>query len=124
MKRIIFLVLTAVPFFVTGCASNPPSVAVAHKEASTPVSVLKTKKEIIFPSPTEAFTIPVKNGDVKSAKLEVAVKLTSAMMKECQWKQSLAYYGERVVIETQVSKVENLVRARARMDSSLCPEKN
>jgi hypothetical protein len=128
MKRssfyFLFLVFGAIPFLVIGCASNPSPVAVAHKEASARVPVLKTKKEIIFPSPTEAFTVPVKNGDVKSAKLEVAVKLTSAMMKGCQWKQSLAYYGERVVIETQVSKTENLVRARARMDASLCPEKN
>lgn len=122
MKRIILLVLTAIPFFVIGCASNPPIVTVAQKEAPVLVPVLETKKEIIFPSATGAVVVPVKNGDIKHAKMEAAAKLVSVMQKKCEWKKPLNYYGDKVVIEVMVK--EDAVYARARMDSSLCPEKN
>lgn len=117
MKRIIFLVLAAILFFVTGCASNGVGVKVAQKE----VPVAETKKEIIFPS-GEPFSVAIKNGDVKLAKAEVAAKLVSAAKKECQWKQPLEYYGNKVTVETMVTK-DMAIHARARMDSSLCPEK-
>lgn len=120
MKRIIFLVLAAVPFFVIGCASNPPSVTIVKKE--TPAPVAETKKEIIFPS-DEPFSVTVKNGDMKAAKVAVAAKLVSAMKKECQWKQPLEYYGDKVTVEAMVTK-DMVMHARARMDSSLCPEKH
>lgn len=123
MKRIIFLLLAAVPFFVTGCASNPPAeIKEVKKEAPVSVPVLETKKGIIFPS-GEPFSVTVKNGDTKAAKVAVAAKLVSAMKKECQWKQPVEFYGNKVIIETMVTK-DMVMHARARMNSSLCPEKN
>jgi hypothetical protein len=122
MKRIIFLVFVAIPFFVAGCASNPPTAAKeGQKEASAPVSVLDAKKEIIFPSRTGAITAPIANGDIKQARMQAAAKLVDAMKQECQWKNPLNYYGGRVILESMSDK--GVVYVRARMDSSLCPEK-
>lgn len=121
MKRIIFLIFAAIPFFAAGCASNGAVVKVMQKEAPAPVAE-KTKKEIIFPS-GEPFSVAIKNGDIKPAKVAVAAKLVSAMKKECQWKQPVEYYGDKVVVEAMVTK-DMMMHVRARMDSSLCPEKN
>lgn len=121
MKRIIFLLLAAVPFFVTGCASNPLTAAKeVQKEAPAPA--VETKKEIIFPSPTEAFFVLVHRGDVKRARMEAVAVLVDEMKAKCQWTKPLNYYGDRVVIETKLDA--DIVSVRAHMDSSLCPEKN
>ncbi len=119
MKRIICLVLFATPFLVTGCVSNPSSeIAGVQKAASAPIAAAK---EIIFPSQTEAITVPIHNGDVKRARMEAVSVLVGAMKEKCQWKKPMDYYGDKVTIEAKSNA--DAVYVRAHMNESLCPEK-
>ncbi len=117
----LFLILATLPFFVTGCASNPP-VAAKEVRKEAPAPVVEIKKEIIFPLHNKAIAVSVANGDVKRARMEAAAGIIAMIREGCGWKKPLKYYGEKVVIEAKV--VDGSVLVRARMDSSLCPEKN
>lgn len=107
---------------ITVLSGHAPDVSPAVKapEKMLP-SLTADMTEIIFPFKNEAVTVEIQNGDIEKAQFDAIAILANMVIKQCEWKNPVTYYEDKVTIEILVTKTS--VSVRARMDKSLCPEK-
>lgn len=113
----LFLTMLAL---VGGHVPNASPAAKMPAEAFP--SLIADMTEIFFPFDNKAVTVEIQNGDVEGAKSDAVMMIANMAIKQCKWEKPLMYYGDKIDLEFLITK--KTVSVRARMDKSLCPEKN